>query len=229
MVTFIEIVSGPLEGSRYKVEAGTQVGRTTGRIIINDPKVSSLHAQVELDAKGQLMLVDLDSSNGLYISGRRVRKIALLSGVTFEVGRTLCKVVQVQEEDAQDFGRVVTWREILKDSFSDSKSRNETHIDAGKIFLPLLRLTFLQGIQTGEVLTLAYGPRLFGANTLDMELMDPESPALAFEIHPLEAGAMIKNLSDRFVRLNNKPVQKETLSEGDIIMVGNSALKVTYG
>lgn len=228
MVTFIEITEGPHEGSRYRLEEGLQVGRTQGHIQISDPKISSLHAQVELDGKGQFILVDLESSNGLIIGGRRVKRVALLPGVSFEIGRTPCRVVVVNEVEAEDYGRVMTWRTILQDSLVDHKGRNEIQASSGKIFTPLLKLRFIQGIQSDEIITLGYGPRIFGANTLDIELLDPDAPQTAFEIHPVPGGAQIKNLSDRNVLLNNQPIMTEALTDGDVISVGNSLIKVSY-
>jgi pSer/pThr/pTyr-binding forkhead associated (FHA) protein len=228
MVTFLEIASGPQEGSRYRVDDGIQLGRSKGHIIINDPKASSLHAQIETDGKGQFVMVDLNSSNGLIINGRRVKRVALLPGVTFEIGRTKIHVVQVGEIEAEGYGRIVTWRTILRDNLEKHKGQNELKPQSGQVFIPALKMTFLQGIQTDEVLTLGYGPRSFGASSLDVELLDPEAPGLAFEIHPQPGGAMLKNLSGVAVTLNNQAVKTETLSEGDVITVGNSVIRIGY-
>jgi pSer/pThr/pTyr-binding forkhead associated (FHA) protein len=228
MVTFLEILAGPHEGSRYRLDAGIQVGRTKGHIQINDPKVSALHAQIELDGKGQFVLVDLESSNGLIINGRRVKRVALLPGVSFEIGRTPCRVVTVNDVEAEDYGRVVTWRTALQDALTDHKGRNETLALSGKIFAPLLKLRFIQGVQSDQIITLGYGPRVFGANTLDIELLDPGAPSLAFEISPVPGGAQIKNLSDRSVLLNNHMLKTETLTDGDVISVGSTLIKVSY-
>ncbi len=91
------------------------MGRSKADIVIKDPKISSTHAQFARDGKGQFVLLDMDSSNGLHINGRRVKKVALLSGVIFEVGRTQFKVVNVEEEIATNFSRIITWRSTLRD------------------------------------------------------------------------------------------------------------------
>lgn len=228
MVTFIEIVDGPNEGSRFKVEEGITIGRSKADIIIKDPKVSSTHAQFALDGKGQFVLQDLDSSNGIHISGRRVKKVALLSGVIFEVGRTQFKVVTVEEELAIDFSRLITWRSILKDKLQALENPKIKKPAVLQSFSPSLKLTFIQGIQTDEEIILGYGPRRAGADSLDIELLDEEAPKEAFELHPGPGMVQIKIKAPGRVTLNNKSIDAEMLKDGDLISLGNTLIKVTY-
>ncbi|WP_415063460.1 FHA domain-containing protein [Bdellovibrio sp.] len=228
MVTFIEIVDGPNEGSRFKVEEGLTLGRSKADIIIKDPKVSSTHAQFAIDGKGQFVLVDLDSSNGLHIAGRRVKKVALLSGVIFEVGRTQFQVVTVEEEAAIDFSRLITWRSIIKERLQDLEVPQNFSSRVLQSFSPALKLSFIQGIQTDEEIILGYGPRHAGADSLDIELLDEEAPKEAFELHPGPGMVEIKIKALGRVTLNNKSIDAEMLKDGDLISVGNTLIKVTY-
>ncbi|MBV2169910.1 MAG: FHA domain-containing protein [Bdellovibrio sp.] len=228
MVTFIEIVDGPNEGSRFKVEEGLTLGRSKADIIIKDPKVSSTHAQFAIDGKGQFVLVDLDSSNGLHIAGRRVKKVALLSGVIFEVGRTQFQVVTVEEEAAIDFSRLITWRSIIKERLQDLEGPQNLSSRVLQSFSPALKLSFIQGIQTDEEIILGYGPRHAGADSLDIELLDEEAPKEAFELHPGPGMVEIKIKALGRVTLNNKSIDAEMLKDGDLISVGNTLIKVTY-
>lgn len=228
MVTFIEIVDGPNEGSRFKVEEGLTLGRSKADIIIKDPKVSSTHAQFAIDGKGQYVLVDLDSSNGLHIAGRRVKKVALLSGVIFEVGRTQFQVVTVEEEVAIDFSRLITWRSIVKDKLQDLEESESHSPSLLQSFSPALKLSFIQGIQADEEIILGYGPRRAGSDSLDIELLDEEAPKEAFELHPGPGMVEIKIKAIGRVTLNNKSVDAEMLKDGDLISVGNTLIKVTY-
>lgn len=228
MVTFIEIMDGPNEGSRFKVEEGLTLGRSKADIIIKDGKVSSTHAQFALDGKGQYVLQDLDSSNGIHINGRRVKKVALLQGVIFELGRTQFKVVQVEEEIAIDFSRLITWRSILKDRLGAAPSSEESPALQIQAFSPALRLQFIQGIQTDEEIILGYGPRFAGADSLDIELLDEEAPKEAFEFHAGPGMVQIKVTSPGRVTLNNRTVTAEMLKDGDTICVGNTLIRVSY-
>ncbi|UOF00369.1 FHA domain-containing protein [Bdellovibrio reynosensis] len=228
MVTFIEIVEGANEGSRFKVEEGLTIGRSRADIVIKDPKASSTHAQFAIDGKGQFVLMDMDSSNGIHIAGRRVKKVALLSGVIFEIGRTQFRVVTVEEELALDFSRLITWRNILKDRLSELQPMGLIEQAQLERFSPALKLTFIQGIQTDEEIILGYGPRMAGSDSLDIELLDEEAPKEAFELIPGPGMVEIKIKSAGRVLLNNKSVSAEMLKDGDLISLGSTLIKVAY-
>lgn len=228
MVTFIEILDGPNEGSRFKVEEGLTLGRSKADIIIKDGKVSGTHAQFVKDGKGQFVLQDLDSSNGIHISGRRVKKVALLPGVIFELGNTQFKVVTVEEDLALDFSRLITWRSILKDHLSNLDAPESAKSVTLKSFSPALRLQFIQGLQTDEEIILGYGPRSAGSDSLDIELLDEEAPKEAFELHAGPGMVQIKIKALGRVALNNKSVDAEMLKDGDLISLGNTLIKVSY-
>lgn len=228
MVTFIEIIDGPNEGSRFKAVNGLTLGRSKADIVVKDPKISSTHAQFILDGKEQLVLMDLNSSNGIHIGGRRVKKVALLPGVIFEVGRTQFKVINVEEDVADNFSRLMTWRHVLQNKLSlfvDDKNYMETTVQS---FSPALKLNFVQGIQTDEEYILGYGPRFAGADSLDIELLDEEAPKEAFELLPGPGMVTIKITALGRVTLNNESVNAEILKDGDLISFGNTLIKVTY-
>jgi len=227
MVTYIEIISGVGEGSRYEVKAGLTMGRYQTDIEVKDPKVSSLHARFEVDPKGQFVLLDLDSSNGIHISGRRVKKVALLPGVVFELGRTQFKVFQVDEQVASEFNRIVTWREMLKEQITTLSRLDRPLVQGLQSFSPALRLVFIQGVQTDQEIILGYGPRKAGSVSLDIQLLDGEAPQEAFEIHPHIGTAQIQLKSGR-VKLNDKFQDLEILKEGDLISFGSTVIRVQY-
>ena len=228
MVTFIEVIVGADLGSRFKVIEGLTIGRSGADIVIKDPKISSMHAQFELDGKGMLCLMDLDSSNGLHINGRRVKKVALIPGVIFEVGRTQFKVIVVEEEVAAFFTRKVTWRTIIQDNLASAADKADLDVQVFQSFSPTLRLQFIQGIQTDEEITLGYGPRRAGADSLDIELLDQDAPKEAFELIPVPGAVQLKVLAQGRVTLNKRSVTAEILGDGDLISVGDTVIKVTY-
>ncbi len=228
MVTFIEIAAGSNEGSRFKIEPGKTIGRSHADIVIKDPKISSTHGEFALDGKGQLVLMDLGSSNGIHINGRRVKKVALLPGVVFELGRTQLRVVTVEENIAVDFGRFVTWRGIVGAQLSTMTIANEKRSVNLQSFSPALKLIFTQGIQADEEIILGYGPRSAGSDSLDIELLDEDAPSQAFELHPGPGMVELKVTATGQVTLNNKSIDAEMLKDGDLISVGNTRIKVSY-
>lgn len=233
MALFIEVIEGSDVGSRFRVGEGVRIGRSSGEILINDPKVSSLHAQVEKDGRGQLLLVDLDSSNGLKLNGQKVRRIALLPGVTFQIGRTLFKVLELFKDQAplpQDHSNPAAkdWRGVLKSQIPRAGAQNQTALVKMLPFTPVLRLSFIEGLQADQFLVLGYGPRQVGADVLDVEIQDPESPDLAFELTPENGHAVFTTKHPRKVLLNDQPVSSEQLKDGDLIRIGRSLIKVTF-
>lgn len=231
MVTFIEILEGPNAGSRFKAEDGITIGRSQADIIVKDPKISGTHAKFGIDGKGQYVLLDLDSSNGLHINGRRVKKVALLPGVIFEVGRTQFKVITVDEAEAIDFSRLITWRSLLADKLTaaiETLPSSASQYAKVQSFTPALHLKFIQGIQTDQEWTLGYGPRHAGGESLDLELLDIDAPKDAFVLSPSPGGVELKILSPDKVRLNNLTVTSDILKDGDQISFGNSILRVRY-
>jgi pSer/pThr/pTyr-binding forkhead associated (FHA) protein len=233
MALFIEVVEGSDIGARFRVGDGIRIGRSSGEILINDPKVSALHAQVEKDGRGQLLLVDLDSSNGLKLNGQKVRRIALLPGVTFQIGRTVFKVLELFKDQAplpQDHSNPAAkdWRGVLKSQIPRAAAQNHTAMVKILPFSPALRLNFIEGLQADFSLVLGYGPRQIGADVLDIEIQEPESPDVAFELTPDNGNIIFATKHPGKVLLNDQPVSSEQIKDGDLIRIGRSLIKVTF-
>jgi hypothetical protein len=98
----------------YLIVDGTQVfpllapvvnigRRSDNQLIVDDPRVSRLHAQLRL-VKGQYVIFDLDSIGGTWVNGQRVRQCVLqpgdvveLSGVPLVFGQDLASPDETQE------------------------------------------------------------------------------------------------------------------------------------
>ena len=62
-------------------------GRRTRDIQVTDPNVSRRHAEVRLEG-ATYTLVDLDSTNGIEVDGKRVKQLELEDGTRFTLGST---------------------------------------------------------------------------------------------------------------------------------------------
>ncbi|PIS11745.1 MAG: FHA domain-containing protein [Bdellovibrio sp. CG10_big_fil_rev_8_21_14_0_10_47_8] len=230
MSLFLEIIEGENTGQRFRLDPGVRIGRTEGDILIQDAKVSSLHARVEKDKKGQLILVDKDSHNGLKISGQKVRRVALLPGVVFQVGGTFFKVVRLDGEK-NDFKTKLEssgWKSALRAAISKVPAKNPLQRPLLRPFENVIELHFLEGIQANVTLSLGYGPRKFGSDVLDIELEEPLAPGMAFELIPVDNGIEFKTHHTDVVRFNNQAVETALVQPGDQIRIGGSLIKVTY-
>lgn len=57
-------------------------------LALDDDLVSRRHASLTVDARGYFKLQDLGSKNGITFSGRTVRRLNLVDGDEFEIGKT---------------------------------------------------------------------------------------------------------------------------------------------
>jgi pSer/pThr/pTyr-binding forkhead associated (FHA) protein len=64
------------------------VGRTArADFVLKAALVSRLHCRLTADASDQLVVEDLDSTNGTLVNGQKVRRAVLREGDTLTVGR----------------------------------------------------------------------------------------------------------------------------------------------
>lgn len=87
MAVRLQIVGGAREP--YEGRAPLILGRDRNAdLVLHDPEVSRRHARLE-SHEGLLYLVDLDSSNGTFLNGRRVTEaIEVRAGDEIDVGTT---------------------------------------------------------------------------------------------------------------------------------------------
>ena len=85
----LTVVGGPDKGVQREVEARTIRigGRKSTDLPLNDPLVSGQHAELTLDEHGY-RLRDLDSKNGTFVGGLRVKEVWVAPGATITVGGT---------------------------------------------------------------------------------------------------------------------------------------------
>ena len=81
--------SGVEAGSTYEVQTPvTLLGRGTDcDLRLVDPGVSRHHSELRVE-DGQVVLVDLGSTNGTFVNGQPVRRVVLVDGTTVTLGRT---------------------------------------------------------------------------------------------------------------------------------------------
>ncbi len=84
-----EVAALTIAGQRYELGSHPVVlGRSKDcEIRISDPNVSRRHAEVRPSADGYTV-VDLDSTNGIEVDGKRLKELDLIDGATFKLGST---------------------------------------------------------------------------------------------------------------------------------------------
>ncbi|MDH3402545.1 MAG: FHA domain-containing protein [Acidobacteriota bacterium] len=83
------ILAGAEPGAeRFPLTASkTTVGRESADIVIPDSAMSSRHFEIEVRG-GEYFVRDLESSNGTFLNGNRIRAAQLASGDTIRAGRS---------------------------------------------------------------------------------------------------------------------------------------------
>lgn len=82
-----------VNGMRHPLRPpGLIIGRgTDADLRINDPGISRRHAQLRVGSRGgaiELEIIDLGSTNGIMVDGRRVQRAPIGEGSRIEIGST---------------------------------------------------------------------------------------------------------------------------------------------
>lgn len=86
---FLKVISGARQGLNVPLSATSTliIGRKRGDLLVDDPMVSSSHAQIVPRDDGWV-IQDLGSTNGTLVDGRLVREEALRPGAEIGIGNT---------------------------------------------------------------------------------------------------------------------------------------------
>lgn len=87
---FMTVLTGELVGTVFELSLGQSlIGRSdVAAVQLPDDGVSRRHAKIIREADGSAKLVDLDSTNGTYINGRRIHAEGLREGDRIRIGQS---------------------------------------------------------------------------------------------------------------------------------------------
>jgi class 3 adenylate cyclase len=90
------VKGGPLLGRRLHVETQLVLGRGDADVVIEDPEISRRHALIR-ERNGAVEIEDLDSLNGTWVNGQRIKSPARLEpGDVIRLGKT---TIEVEADD----------------------------------------------------------------------------------------------------------------------------------
>lgn len=91
----LRMVKGLPVNAVYPVASSVRIGRSrTNDIVISDPRISREHARIESQA-GQMVLVDLNSTNGTQVDGKPAKGIVpLRTGSVITLGNTSLELIE---------------------------------------------------------------------------------------------------------------------------------------
>lgn len=253
MALFLRILEGLRAGEQFELSPGLIIGRDGADISLSDPKVSSRHAVVEDSPEG-LVLKDNESKNGIYLLGRKVKKIPLLAGTEIKIGSSILVVFEraSRPEPAAAFPAVpkvapvesapeevpqapapappprLTWSQILERFVLEAADQVQ---DRPRRLIPLasaLNLTFVRGIQSQTTWTLGYGPRRVGSACHDLPIYEEGAPDLCFELFPTPDGLHFRTPHPEVIKINGLSQGTCILKNGDLISILNTEIAVEF-
>jgi len=71
------VKEGRRRGKTYPIKHGYKIGRKEGDLILEDSKVSEMHARFNMEGNN-FVVWDLGSTNGTYVNGKRIRQATVL-------------------------------------------------------------------------------------------------------------------------------------------------------
>jgi GGDEF domain-containing protein len=115
---YLIVLAGSNVGEMYKIHEGeTIIGRgTQAEIKVIDEGISRTHARIVHDA-GDLYVEDLDSKNGTYANGQRVRRHKLSDGDKIQVGETTILKFTYHDKLDENFQRQM-YESALRDGLT---------------------------------------------------------------------------------------------------------------
>ncbi len=102
------VIRGMDQGTRFELEGPTtRIGRdASNNIQLHDTEVSRHHAEIRRQ-DNSFAISDLNSSNGTYVNGQRVKQYRLNSGDQLQMGSTLMLFTGPSEEAGEDLSKAV--------------------------------------------------------------------------------------------------------------------------
>lgn len=239
---FIEIISGPMTGKTVRIQEGLQIGRSRGELKVEDPRISSLHAQVIKHTRGIFVLLDRQSSNKIIFNGEKVDKVALIPGVQFTLGDTRFRVSHKPLENAHpdlditaatdqplapinDVAFLSQFKEFL------NQDRHREISSQLNFFDVPLWLDFVEGPEVGRKVGLVYGPRSIGRESFDILISEPSAPPLAFSVAPSPLGLQHFDYKTRYpalVRLNGEGIESKCVDQRGTVQIGKTKINIYF-
>ena len=217
------------EINRYFLPQGsTTLGRAEDNaIILDDSCVSRRHARIKVDG-GKVTIEDLGSGNGTYQGDQRVEKVELRDGDEVMIEPFMLQLRLVSEKN-EEMGRT---RPVQKAGAGPASERLAPPPPAkrtpGGSAAGGVRLEVVRG-QGGPYLLPDDDEATIGrSDEAKLTLRDPSASRLHAAISHGGRGWTVRDLdSANGTYVNGSPVKEAVLTDGDILLIGNTELRFT--
>ncbi|MBQ2849016.1 MAG: FHA domain-containing protein [Thermoguttaceae bacterium] len=225
------VIQGYDQGNRFALDDETAtIGRdASNKIRLRDAEVSRRHAEIRRGVDG-ITLVDLESSNGVYVNGPRIKTRRILNGDQNQIGRT----VLLFSSRVSDVGS----REPLVDVFQEAEGDGASQVlhalepDENRVFP---RSSSLAGSaddvksawleKARAHLNFMYHATLAASRTLDVERLLDRILELIFQWAPVDRGCVFLYDADADKLV---PKSSRTRKTGGRVQVSQTILNYTF-
>jgi len=239
---FLKVISGPLEGRNISLptSATLQIGRRTGEVILNDPMVSGLHAEIVPRDQGWIIR-DCGSTNGTLVDGSEIQEYTLHPACEIVIGATKMVLFVGPEistngpspSASRDEAAWLLDEELV--AAPDNKNITLTNadvIDQALRYPPGLNATIkvIAGQDSGRSFRLNKGTLTIGRNAGEIAINDLEASRhhAIIELFGHEM-VFVRDLnSTNGTYHNGSRVEMARLTSGDTIGIGRSVLSIEF-
>jgi len=203
----IRILTGNRKGEEFKLRPGIQIGRKNVDLVINDAKISSLHAEIETRTD-KIFIIDKGSRNKIQSAGVTYNELQLVDGVRFRLGDTDFEIIFDTESDTPKAKAL----DLLKQM--DGKVKNKPLAVQALPFKLIMHVK--SGPDKGLSLPFGYAPRSIGSASEDIELSDCGNHKILFQITRKGDNAYLISKNPDFFLVNAKKAKAENLIENNM-------------
>lgn len=215
------VIRGNDQGTRFElVDPVVRLGRdASASAQLHDSEVSRHHAELRRDEQGNYVISDLNSSNGTYINGRRIRQHTLRSGEQVQVGSTLLLYTGALDPSADRLADIVRIAEAPDEQEASRIVRSVTQKEGSAL------LDFSADKPENAWLARArgnlqvmYRTALAVSHTLDIDQLLQRIMELIFEWVEADRGCIMlldpqtKQFTPRVRRARARPGAEETIT-----------------
>jgi pSer/pThr/pTyr-binding forkhead associated (FHA) protein len=241
---FLKVVAGVRQGLNVPLQGSDPlvIGRKRGDLLLDDPLVSSTHAQVVARNDGYV-IQDLGSTNGTLVDGRLVREATLRPGSEVSIGSTRLVLFvgleapiagtddpELSKGSATEIAWLLDEELVELQGPKDKTSHSSDVIDQDLRLPPGLRASVecVAGSDAGRVFRFTRGNVAIGRKTGEIPLTDLEASRrhAVIEVFGREMIFLRDLGSTNGTYHNGQRVSVSRLRNGDTIGVGRSVLKL---
>ena len=241
---FLKVVAGARQGFNVSLspDAPLVIGRKRGDLLLDDPLVSSTHAQIMVRNDGWT-IQDLGSTNGTLVDGRLVREAPLRPGSEIAIGNTRLVLFvgledaaesNIEEDSTRKTATEIAW--LLDEELvelrgpQDRTSSGADVIDQDLRLPPGMRAAVecVAGSDAGKVFRFTRGNVSIGRKTGEIPLTDLEISRrhAVIEVFGREMIFLRDLGSTNGTYHNGQRITVSRVHNGDTIGVGRSVLKL---